>query len=333
MGRSSVASRQALDAADAGVERILDEWDAVQYGMIAPGLETSIGRVVLPSNSGWYRGSVRRLNRRLYLIRAEGFNSDSTARREVGLLAQIETLDLGVHAALTTVEATTLGTAGVSGHDVAPGGWLGCPPLLPSIPALRTAALDTARLQMPLCPGLTCLRGSPPFVVDSLSSTPITVGDARWRELVVLATKTVGGGTYAGIGPVETGGKCIETAPLNWGNPAARGECGRYFPIVLVSGDVILRGGNGQGVLLVDGNLAVEGGFRFVGVVLVRGGASTSGTGGLFVGGVVARTANFRHHTVASTPVVQYSSCAVRRAQLSAPKGGIRLSRGWFHVY
>ncbi len=110
MGRSSVASRQALDAADAGVERILDEWDAVQYGMIAPGLETSIGRVVLPSNSGWYRGSVRRLNRRLYLIRAEGFNSDSTARREVGLLAQIETLDLGVHAALTTVEATTLGT-------------------------------------------------------------------------------------------------------------------------------------------------------------------------------------------------------------------------------
>lgn len=84
-------------------------------------------------------------------------------------------------------------------------------------------------------------------------------------------------------GPEVVGGRCIVSAPLNWGDPSdPTGPCGDHRVALRVEGDLGLSGGTGQGVLFVDGDVdAVGVDFRGVvaatGVVVVREGARLSG--------------------------------------------------------
>lgn len=54
---------------------------------------------------------------------------------------------------------------------------------------------------------------------------------------------------------------------------------GPYPPVVHVQGDAEIDGGEGAGVILVDGNLSLRGSFAFSGVILVRGALVVSGSG------------------------------------------------------
>jgi hypothetical protein len=76
--------------------------------------------------------------------------------------------------------------------------------------------------------------------------------------------------------------------------------------------------GYGQGIMLVEGDLAVQGGFTFYGPVIVRGELKTAGTGGHFNGGVIAANVNLGTTTVLGNALVQFSSCAVERAILNS---------------
>ena len=94
-----------------------------------------------------------------------------------------------------------------------------------------------------------------------------------------------------------------------------------------------INGVQGQGVLLVNGNLNVQGGFEFYGPVLVKGTLSTQGTGGHFQGGVIAANVNLDQNTVLGNAVINYSSCALAKAlQNSAPAAPLR-SRSWANLY
>jgi len=59
----------------------------------------------------------------------------------------------------------------------------------------------------------------------------------------------------------------------NWGSPTSpTGPCGGYYPIIHITGTgSVINGQEGQGVLLVDGSLDVQGGFQFFGVTIVKG--------------------------------------------------------------
>lgn len=60
--------------------------------------------------------------------------------------------------------------------------------------------------------------------------------------------------------------------PLNWGRPDDPSEpCGHHLPLVAGEGSLVVAGGQGQGILVVAGDLRVTGGARFHGVVLVAG--------------------------------------------------------------
>ncbi|HEX4633517.1 MAG TPA: hypothetical protein VH163_06790 [Gemmatimonadales bacterium] len=91
--------------------------------------------------------------------------------------------------------------------------------------------------------------------VDSLASGPGLTGDLDLGRVAAAAEQTLPGGSYGSLpsGPADG--------------------------VIHVRGDMELRGGDGSGVLLVDGNVTLRGPVTFKGVVLVRGALMVSGNG------------------------------------------------------
>jgi hypothetical protein len=168
-------------------------------------------------------------------------------------------------------------------------GWGGCPPdsslsglRLPSMSDLQTVGG---------CSGASCISGDPPVQADPTinDSTFFDYGDVDWESLVAMATKVLPPGTYTGVQPSFSGTECRTSDPKNWGDPITPSSaCGSYFPITYIAGNANINGNYGQGMLLIDGDLSVQGGFQFYGVVIVREALKTTGTGGHFNGAVLA---------------------------------------------
>ena len=334
VGRNTVRAQQAFSAAEAGAQLQVANWDPSVYnGMAVGGQVTYAGTL---SGSGWYRGSVRRLNTLLFLVRSEGFSQDSTGRQQIGMLVRLRPVEIDIAAALTTQgDVRVGGSSRTDGNDNAPAGWSGCPALEPPLPGIRLPERDD--ISTSGCGGasLTCVTGSPQVEEDPTinDSTLTTFGDATFDDWRSLATKVISGGNRR-IEPSLTGGACNKADPNNWGSPLApTAACGSYFPITWVEGDLNINGVQGQGVLLVNGDLDVQGGFEFYGPVLVRGSVNTQGTGGHFSGGVIAANVNLDQNDILGNAVVTYSSCAIARAlQNSAPAAPLR-SRSWANLY
>jgi hypothetical protein len=84
--------------------------------------------------------------------------------------------------------------------------------------------------------------------------------------------------------PVAQDGLCVVGAPSNWGTPTdVLNPCAGHRPALASEGDVTLAGGEGQGMLLVAGDLRLTEGARYSGLVLV-GGSLTLESGTLLEG-------------------------------------------------
>jgi hypothetical protein len=333
VGRNTVRLQQAFAAAEGGLQLQVANWDPSVYNMLAVGDSTSFGGTL--TGSGWYRGNVRRLNNLLFLARSEGFSRDSTARQQVGMLLRLRPVELDITAALKTQGTVKIGGSSFTdGNDNLPPGWSGCPALEPPLPGIQLPD-SNGNITTSGCGGFSCVAGSPKISEDPTinDSTLTTFGDATFDDWRSLATKFVTGGNRK-IEPSLTGGACNKADPNNWGAPLApTSACGGYFPIVWVEGDLNINGVQGQGVLLVNGNLDVQGGFEFYGPVLVKGSLNTQGTGGHFNGGVIAANVNLDQNDVLGNAVISYSSCALAKAlQNSAPAAPLR-SRSWANLY
>src|SRR2546430_17162740 len=95
--------------------------------------------------------------------------------------------------------------------------------------------------------------------------------------------------------------------------------CGGYFPIVHITGSsVTINGVQGQGILLVDGSLAVQGGFQWFGITIIRGTFSTAGggTGDAHLwGGTMGRdNAGGSKNTSTGHPNNPHLDCAILKA-------------------
>lgn len=250
------------------------------------------------------------------------------ATRRMGLVTRMTTAGIDPPAALTTQGAVKYGgSSEIHGMDEAPDGsggmadWGGyCDTSPVNKPGLMTN--DTSQItwngNRNKIEGN--MSGTPKFTEDpSITAESLTTfGDLDWYDMAALADKTLS--TAPSVGPVVTGGVC-NTAPLgNWGAPTdPTSPCFDYFPIIYVSGDLQLTSGAGQGILLVEGDLKVTGGFEFYGPVYVRGTLTTMGSGGHFWGGVTAANADLDTNTVLGNAVITYSSCAIQRAILNNP--------------
>lgn len=331
VGRNSIRMQQAFAAAEEGADLRVAAWDPRVYNYLATGDSVPFSGTVA-ANGGWYRGSVRRLNSALYLVRSEGFSRDSTSRQQVGILVRLRPLEINVQAALETQGELKLGgSSDIDGHDTHPAGWA-CGTLDIDKPGIRIK--DSTLISTAGCAGLSCVDGSIKVNQDPTidDSTLTTFGDVPWTDLIGMANKIIPGGTYKAE-PSVTGTQCNLTALNNWGSPLnPAGPCGSYFPVIYATGDLNLNGVQGQGILLVDGNLDIQGGFQFFGPVIVRGALSTQGTGGHVNGGVIAANVDLDQSSVLGDAVVWYSSCAIARAVNGAASGAKLKERSWVNL-
>lgn len=334
VGRNTIRLQQASAAAEEGAQLTLANWDAGVYNQLPVGDSTTFGGT-LAGNAGWYRGAVVRLNTELFLIRAEGFGRDSATRQHVGLLVRLRPLEVLINAALKTQGATKIGGSSfIDGADRVPDGWTGCPALDPSQPGIRIT--DPALITTSGCNDLDCVSGDPKVAADTTinDSTLTTFGDATWEDLVAMANKTIGVGPYNSIAPSLSSGLCNTADVQNWGDPLnPAGPCHDYFPIIYAPNGTKLTGGYGQGILIVEGDLSVQGGFQFFGPVIVKGILNTQGTGGHFNGGVIAANVNLDQNTVLGNAIVSYSSCAVLRALNASAEGAPLQERSYVTLY
>jgi hypothetical protein len=134
-----------------------------------------------------------------------------------------------------------------------------------------------------------------------------------------------------------TNGVCDKTVLTNWGDGMNPGSiCSSYFPIIHATGTITLNNTQGQGILLVDGDLNVQGSYQFFGIVIIHGDLKTSGGGSTdahFWGGVMAKNADLSIQNLSGKATLNFSSCAILTAlQATSPISMMR-SRGWVQLY
>jgi hypothetical protein len=332
VGQNTIKHEQAFGAAEEGAQITLASWNGGTFNNLAIGDSVTFTGS-LASAAGWYRGSVMRLNDMMFLVRSEGFSPDSAARHHVGLMARLLPIEVDVNAAFTTQGQTTVrGNSVIDGNDREPTGWGGCPVLLPTAPGIRIG--DDADVTEE---GASHdVYGSPPILEDTTvtAKSLLTFGDQTIEDLKQAATKILPPGTYTGILPSMAGGACNTSDTHNWGDPWNPGDpCGSYFPVVYVKGDMTVKGKRGQGVLIVDGNLTVQGNFEFVGLVIVTGALATSGTGQKYTGAVIAANQYGEKNDIAGDAQFLYSNCAVLRALLQSAPARMLRERGWVSLF
>jgi hypothetical protein len=177
--------------------------------------------------------------------------------------------------------------------------------------------------------------GAPPLFQDSTVTreTFTRLGDVSYVALSSRAAITLPPSTYA-TGPRYVAGKCDVNDPLNWGDGMDRaGDCANYYPIVHVTGDLVLSGGQGQGILLVDGDLAIQGPYEFYGLAIVRGSIQTSGRGTRIWGGVQVENSALELQVIGGDTRLSYSKCAITRVLESNGALAPLRTRSWVQLF
>jgi hypothetical protein len=298
-----------------------------------------------PGNTGLYRGYVVKLNENLYFMEmtgsdrasdAAGMIAHGGARQRLGMLLRVRLVGFPMQASLTALGGVALrGQAEVDGTDRNPSGWAHCGP-----PDTNKAGIRTSTNAAVVNSELAGIHGAPPVVEDSTvgDSTFTRFGDVLWRDLVAAATVRLGPGRYTTHPSSIGGGTACNTADvLNWGDGKNKtAPCGDYFPIIHLAGSATLNGGQGQGILLVDGDLTIEGSYHFYGVAIVQGDFRTSAEGDIdarFWGMTMARTVNLSTQTVADVAELNYSKCVIVNALQRTASVAQTRSRGWLQLY
>jgi len=352
--------RRALTSfgvAEEGVYDITRGWDAnsARYAALYsyPATQPALSSVVIDttpsaSKTGSYSGTLFKLNDQLYVIDVTGQDSMSLAGRvrgggasqRIGLLVRIKPLMLGAPAALTSGGANVLGgNASINGNDQTPPGWTGCGPTDSAGAGVRTQTTNTVAIN-----GHPTVLGNPAVLKDpTLADSSFSLyGDMTYAQLASKAQITLPAQDLSTtIAPVVSGGTCRNTVLTNWGSPSdPTGPCGQYFPIIHITGTgAALSGQEGQGVLLVDGSLSVQGGFQFFGVVIIKGSLKTSGSGGSpahFWGTVMVQDTVALADTtnnITGNANLLYSKCAIDKALNKTGVGTMMRSRGWVQLY
>lgn len=347
IGEGTSSGVKALSLAEEGVVEIVHDW-------VPAGLRTSLpyplDSVAVPAGfpgawepgrhaTGAYGAHIYRLNGELSLIDVVARDSTgrggTPGRQRVGLLVRVRPLDPHLRAALTAGQRVrTAGRVSVDGADKVPPGWSGCGP-----PDSTRAGLLVASGSSVAAPVPAVVTGTPPIASDSATAQPLTrLGDVTVAQLVGAARGSVGSRDLLGtIGPAVVSGKCDETVATNRGDGVSPSSpCGTYFPVTYVPEAVTIHG-VGEGILLVDGDLTIDGPTQWFGAVIVRGSVRVHADqrGDVAVwGAIVAQDSVLLDAPDGlSSIAVQYSKCPIIRALEPVSTVGALRSRGWMMLF
>jgi hypothetical protein len=154
---------------------------------------------------------------------------------------------------------------------------------------------------------------------ESITADSFTqFGDLSYEDLANMATFTIPHQGLQTTGPKLKNNRCDYSDQSNWGSPLLPDHaCKDFFPIIHVTGSLHMNAkGSGQGILLVDGDLKLNGGYEFYGIVIVMGKLEGGNGGAKIYGGTFVRGGAELDNPsqVQGNPVVNLSSCAIERA-------------------
>jgi hypothetical protein len=349
VGENQRRVQTSFGVAEAGAQERVLSWDPATmnkrplYCNCAGGDSVAIGpNLQAPNGTGSYGGYSYKVGPNLFLIDVTGRDRTSAAgaiaggggaRQRIGMITRIAPIDFGIHASLTTQGSVNMGgNATVNGGDQIPVGWTSCDPPGPAQAGVRDQGGNVTET------GNANVTGTPPVVNDPTitNNTFTTFGGATYAQLAARATLVIPAGNYS-TAPVVTGGACDKTVLTNWGDGMNPGQpCSTYFPIIHATGTITLNNTQGQGILLADADVTIQGSYQFFGIVIIQGDLKTAGGGTTdahFWGGVMARNADLSDQSLSGNATLNFSSCAILTAlQAQSPISMMR-SRGWVQLF
>ena len=348
VGENSRRVQQSFGVAEAGVGERLRTWNTDSlntrpiYGATNPSDSVVIATQTAPGGTGSFGGTTYKVGTSLFLIDVTGRDRASAAgaiaggggaRQRLGIIARLAPVDFNIHASLTTQGGVSIGgNAQVNGVDQNPTGWGACTQPLSNQAGIR---VDSGSVTTG---GNGTVAGTPPVVNDpSLTDSSFTnFGGATFAQLAARANITLSGGVYK-TQPSFVGAACNKADLTNWGDGMNPGSaCGSYFPIIHIAGSATLNGDQGQGILLVDGDLNVQGSYQFFGIVIILGDLKTAGGGSTeahFWGGVMAKNADLSVQNLSGKATLNYSSCSILATLQATATPAMMRSRGWVQLY
>jgi hypothetical protein len=357
-GYNTVWASQANEAADAGLTHATNTVDAGSYqamGVYSPSTPNELALATVSSDGIAFTDTIRRLNNTLFEVRSTGRKVGSggvvLAQASVAQLVRLAKATIDINAAVTVQDPINFNGNSflIDGFNDYPVGWGGgdCPSGAPDAGntddkvAIRSSTSTGAKAA-----DMDNLAGYPaqtapndPSITsttfqDFLDYTYFTLASQPNVKKLPLTTP------YNGIVPVlDAGGSCDKSAPFNFGEPWRTAgnvaACTGFFPVVHGTGSETKfgAGNRGQGILLIDGDMELVGGFEWTGIVLVRGKMKIAGNGNKITGAVLTEGVDLiTAGTINGNIEVQFSQCAIDRAVNGAavPQP---LSRGWAQMF
>jgi hypothetical protein len=328
IGRNTLVEQRSFTVAEFGLNKEVGNWDRTRN--LAPPAGLPIGTVVdtnvYVANDDTARVRITRLNRNTYWVVSEGRasigNAQTASLRRTNSIVRLAYPYMNFRGAMTTAGDVTMhGAATITGNDTKDANlnaWTQCPSIgsdsLAGIVAMPTAKIDSS----------SRITGTPSITRAAYAgdtSTYLRWGGETWQTLVDNADITLD--AAADPFPVDSMGRCDTNGPqhnTNWGEPfrgvGTAAACYNYFPIIYVKNSVTLNGnGRGQGILIIDGDLQINGTFDFYGIIVVRNDVMRGNGTARIHGAVMSRNADLGTGSVfTGTQDVMYSKCAVESA-------------------
>jgi hypothetical protein len=350
VGRNTLVQSRALAAAERGVS---ESYSALMRSWVDTGpnhrmSDSVFTKMTRGQRYTWQYSDVAgqrsdvvltKLSNASYEVTSVGVANPGTpleAKRRTSVIVRFDTPDLNVLGALTTRGPTKIsGSAQVIGTDQTPTGWSECDSASTAKPGL---AIDQATdIDGGSCDASHCI-GNPGVLVTPVANDTMTYfnyGGLTWPQLKAMATKVVpNGGPWNGLDPrYNADGSCNKSDFNNWGDPYRNNvgtACDGYYPIIYYNGNLTINDNSGQGILLVEGDLAIQGQFEFVGAVIVRGGVKLAGGGAHITGALMAANVDISDtNSLTGGQEVKYSKCALQKALMAAAVPQIAKGRAW----
>lgn len=287
--RLAAEERAALTAtrlaAESAIRQAVSGWDEYALGFPGPGTRFALSRPVATAGAPTVDLRAERLARGLVIVRATAWTAVGNGVRAnaAATLSAIPTDEArqDFHSALVSGgDVELVGDAVIDGTtpgslppplqladctDPAPTWPIAAGSPRPAAALAAGSALDVSATAV-VAGSPAVLTGAPRTAPSSflrLSRIPIA-------DVAAIADRVETGAVS--LGPRTAASRCDRDAPGNWGAPGSRTHpCFDYVPLVFAPAGLTIAGGDGQALLVVDGDLTIADGVGLRGAILVTG--------------------------------------------------------------
>lgn len=343
LGQNSLLQTRAFAAAEYGLNRIQADWDKTPNLQMANGASFDTNYTL--AGQGTCKVRYTRLNDETFWIVAEGRAvagltaiASRTATKRVGAILRLRIPTIRANGAITTAgNINVQGSPQISGSNNMPPGWSGCDASAANKAGIVATPTATVSIQK-----ATQVVGTPQVTRDALaadSNTYVRYGDETWNALKAQANVTITDGSGpSDAGPSVLNGSCNRASPSNWGEPWRTAgyvpECVNYFPIIYSTTSLHLNNGRGQGILLVEGDIRINGQFEWYGLIVARDDITKGNGSAKIFGAVMARNADLSDNSdVLGNITINYSQCSLERAMRGSASVLQAKERAWAELY